>query len=152
MNTKQISLLAAFTAARVEFVVVGGLAVIFYGYERVTRDMDIFIRPTEENARTAFSALQQMGVQLDGLEPADLLADDENVRLGPESDHIDVLPSIGEMSFEQVWSNRVEAEVGGVVVPFISKKDLIANKQQVGRLRDLADVEELEQIPDADEG
>jgi len=151
MNTKQISLLAAFTAARVEFVVVGGLAVIFYGYERVTRDMDIFIRPTEENARTAFRALQQMGVPLDGLEPADLLADYENVRLGPESDHIDVLPSIGEMSFEQVWSNRVEAEVGGVVVPFISKKDLIANKQQVGRLRDLADVEELEQIPDVEE-
>jgi len=149
MNEKQISLLAAFAAAKVEYAVVGGVAVNAHGYVRATHDLDIFIRPTEENARAAFNALLALGVPLEGLEPADLLDDEENLRFGPEEDHIDILASIGEMGFDQVWRNRVETVVDGLSVPFISKLDLMENKRQVGRLRDLADVEELARIPDA---
>jgi len=149
MNEKQISLLAAFAAAKVEYAVVGGVAVNAHGYVRATHDLDIFIRPTKENARAAFSALLALGVPLEGLEPADLLDDEENLRFGPEEDHIDILASIGEMGFDQVWRNRVETVVDGLSVPFISKLDLMENKRQVGRLRDLADVEELARIPDA---
>jgi hypothetical protein len=151
MNEKQISLLAAFAAARVEFAVVGGVAVNMHGYVRATNDLDIFIRPTEENAHAAFQALLALGVPLDGLSPGDLLDDEENLRFGPEEDHIDVLASIGEMPFEQVWRNRIVAEVEGLSIPFISKPDLIENKRQVGRLRDLADVEELALIADVEE-
>ena len=71
MNEKQISLLAAFTAARVEYAVVGGMAVNEHGYARATHDLDIFIRPTEENARAAFKVLLVIGVPLSGLEPSD---------------------------------------------------------------------------------
>jgi hypothetical protein len=151
MNEKQISLLAAFAAAKVDYVVVGGVAVNVHGYVRATNDLDIFIRPTEENARAAFSVLLALGVPLEGLEPGDLLDDEENLRFGPEEDHIDILASIGEMPFEQVWRNRIETEVEGLSIPFISKPDLIENKRQVGRLRDLADAEELELIPDPGE-
>jgi hypothetical protein len=152
MNEKQISLLAAFAAAKVEYAVVGGVAVNAHGYVRATHDLDIFIRPTEENARAAFEALLALGVPLEGLGPGDLLDDEENLRFGPEEDHIDILASIGTMPFDQVWRNRVETEVEGLPVPFISKADLIENKRQVGRLRDLADAEELELIPDSEEG
>jgi hypothetical protein len=151
MNEKQISLLAAFAAAKVEFAVVGGVAVNMHGYVRATNDLDIFIRPTEENAYAAFQALLALGIPLEGLVPGDLLDDEENLRFGPEEDHIDVLSSIGEMSFEQVWRNRIVAEVEGLSIPFISKPDLIENKRQVGRLRDLADVEELGLIADVGE-
>lgn len=149
MNKKQLSLLAAFTAARVEYAVVGGMAVIRHGYVRATRDLDVFIRPTPENARAIFDVLQAKGVPLEGLEPADLLDDEENLRFGPADDYVDILASIGEMPFDQVWRNRVSTVVQGVEIPFISKADLIANKKQVGRLRDLADAEELERITDA---
>jgi hypothetical protein len=148
MNEKQISLLAAFAAAKVEYAVVGGVAVNAHGYVRATNDLDIFIRPTAENARAAFAALLALGVPLEGLTPADLLNDEENLRFGPEQDHIDILASIGEMPFDQVWRNRIETTVAGLSVPFISKPDLIANKRQVGRLRDLADAEELTLIPE----
>jgi hypothetical protein len=150
MNEKQISLLAAFVAAKVEYAVVGGAAVNAHGYMRATNDLDVFIRPTEENARAAFNALLELGVPLEGLQPNDLLDEEENLRFGPEEDHIDILASIGEMPFDQVWRNRIEAEIEGVSVPFISKPDLIENKRQVGRLRDLADAEELALIPDPD--
>jgi hypothetical protein len=148
MNEKQISLLAAFLAAKVEYAVVGGVAVNRHGYVRATNDLDLFIRPTEDNARAAFNALLGLGVPLEGLTPADLLNDEENLRFGPEEDHIDILASIGEMSFDRVWRNRVETQVEGLLVPFISKSDLIENKRQVGRLRDLADAEELSLMPE----
>ena len=148
MNEKQISLLAAFLAAKVEYAVVGGVAVNAHGYVRATNDLDIFIRPTEDNARAAFDALLALGVPLDGLTPADLLNEEENLRFGPNEDHIDILASIGEMPFDQVWRNRIETPVAGLSVPFISKRDLIENKRQVGRLRDLADAEELTLIPE----
>ena len=148
MNEKQISLLAAFLAAKVEYAVVGGVAVNAHGYVRATNDLDIFIRPTEDNARAAFNALLALGVPLEGLTPSDLLNDEENLRFDPAEDHIDILPSIGEMPFDQVWRNRIETTVAGLSVPFISKSDLIENKRQVGRLRDLADAEELTLIPE----
>ena len=148
MNERQISLLAAFLAGGVDCVVVGGVAVNAHGYVRATNDLDVFIRPTEENARAAFAALLALGVPLDGLEASDLLDDEENLRFGPEEDHIDLLASIGEMAFDQVWRNRRKVEVDGVWGSFISKADLIENKRQVGRLRDLADVQELSRIPD----
>ncbi len=143
MNEKQISLLAAFVACKVDYAVVGGVAVNAHGYVRATNDLDLFIRPTEENARAAYNALLSLGVPLEGVQPNDLLNDEENLRFGPPEDHIDILSSIGQMPFDQVWRNRVEADVQGVRVAFISKSDLIENKRQVGRLRDLADVEEL---------
>lgn len=146
MNSKQISLLAAFFAAKVESAVVDGVAV----YVRATNDLDLLIRPTEENARAAFTALKALGVPLDSLEPHDLLDDEADLRFGPDEDHVDILASIGEMSFDQVWRNHVEALVKGLAIPFISKADLIENKRQTGRLRDLADVEELERIPDTE--
>jgi len=150
MTQKQISLLAAFAAANVEYAVVGGVAVNAYGYTRATHDLDLFIRPTQENAAAAYEALRLLGVPLEGISPMDLLDDEENMRFGPGDDHIDMLPSIGDMPFDQVWRNRLHASVGVLSVPFISKADLIQNKLQVGRLRDLADAEELARLTDAD--
>ena len=63
-------------AAKVEYAVVGGVAVNAHGYVRATNDLDVFIRPTEENARAAFEALSELGVPLGGLQPVDLLDDE----------------------------------------------------------------------------
>jgi Nucleotidyl transferase of unknown function (DUF2204) len=151
MTEKQASLLATLLAAGAEVVVVGGVAVNAHGYLRATRDLDIFFRPTEDNARVVFSALQTIGVVPEGKTAFDLLDDEEHLRFGRGEDTVDVLASIGEMSFEQVWRNRVETHIHGVRLPFISKRDLILNKRQTGRLRDLADVEELELLPDEED-
>ncbi len=147
MNEKQISLLTAFLAARVDFAVVGGVAVIAHGYLRTTHDLDLFIQPTEENSEAAFAALQSLGVSLEGWEPNDLLNEEQNLRVGSGENTIDILASIGEMPFDQVWRNRVEATIAGLLFPFIAKADLIENKRQVGRLLDLADAEQLSLIP-----
>lgn len=146
MEPEQLSLLAALLSANVDCVIVGGFAVIAHGYVRTTTDLDIFIRPTEENAEAVFAALSRLGVPLDGWVATDLFCDTEHLRFVCGRYHVDILSSIGEMHFAQAWSGRVNVNFAGLEVPFISKADLIENKLATGRHRDLADVEELEHI------
>ena len=146
MNPTEMSVLAALSAAKVDYVVVGGVAVIAHGYVRMTRDLDIFIRPSFENAKVAFDALSALNVVPPGIDSTDLLCDEEHLRFPAEAQYVDILSSIGDMHFQQVWSGRVEVTIEGQVVPFISKADLIENKLATGRNRDLIDVEELEHI------
>lgn len=146
MNPRQLALLSALLHGKVEFAIVGGVAVIAHGYVRMTADLDIFIRPTVENAEATLQTLLKLGLPLQDREPMDLLLDEEHLRFPWEGGHVDILSSIGEMRFEQVWSGRVDVDVDGVIVPFISKADLIENKKATDRYRDWVDVEELEQI------
>ena len=150
IGSTQASLFAAFRDARVEYAVVGGMAVNAHGFIRGTRDLDVFIRPTMENASAVFAALTALGAPLEGLTAEDLLDDEAQFQLSTTSGGIDILSSIGEMTFDRVWRNRVEGTVDGIVVPFISKADLIENKLQVGRTLDIADAEHLMLIPDSE--
>lgn len=147
LRSEQVGLFAAFLAAGVEYAVVGGVAVNAHGFIRNTRDLDVFIRPTVENARAAFLALVSLGAPMTGMDSTDLLSDEAHYRFETEHGRVELLTFIGEMSFDQVWRNRVDAEIDGVTVHFISKGDLIENKRQVGRLIDLADVEQLQIVP-----
>lgn len=88
-----------------------------------------------------------LGAPLEGLDHTDLLIDDEHFKLVTSDNSVDVLTSIGGMPFDEIWNNRIDVEVEGVPVHFISKADLIENKRQVSRYLDLADVEELQRFP-----
>ncbi len=147
-RSEQVSLFAAFLKAGVEYAVVGGVAVNAHGFVRNTRDLDLFIRPTEDNAQATFRALTALGAPLENVHFTDLLTEDAQYQLETEHGRIDLLTSIGAMPFDQVWRNRVDVEIDGVIVHFISRQDLIENKRQVGRLIDLADVEQLALLPE----
>ena len=101
MTEKQLSLVDSFLAAGAEFVIVGGVAVNAHGYLRATRNLDVFFRPTEENAQLMFRALQSLGVVPEGRTASDLLDDEEHLRFGRGEETVDVLASIGEMGFDQ---------------------------------------------------
>ncbi len=146
IRSEQVGFFAALLAHRAEFVVVGGVAVNAHGFVRNTRDLDVFLRPTVENAGAVFRALSGLGAPLAGMDATDLLMDDAHYQLETEQGRIDLLSSIGEMRFDQVWRNRISVEIDGVAIPFISVDDLIENKRQVGRLIDLAEAEQLENV------
>lgn len=150
-RSEQVSLFAALLEAGAEYAVVGGVAVNAHGFVRNTRDLDVFFRPSMENAEAVFRALKALGAPLEGVGASDLLSGDGQFQIETEHGRIDLLPSIGEMTFEQVWRNRVDAVVDGVTVHFISKADLLENKRQVGRTIDLADVEELSRVDEIED-
>jgi predicted nucleotidyltransferase len=100
----------------------------------------------EENAERVIRALIKFGAPMEELAVKDFVTRDLVFQIGIEPNRIDLLTSIDGVDFPEAWENRITAEVGGVAVPVLGLADLIRNKQAIGRLRDLADVEELKRL------
>jgi hypothetical protein len=141
-------LLSAFNAQRVKYLIVGGYAVSFHAQPRVTKDLDLFIKADPENALAAYRALAAFGAPLEGVSVSDLANPRKFVRFGHPPIAVDVMPGVDGVDFDSAWERRVEGivdQASGLVAFFISKDDLIAAKRASGRLRDLADVEEIQE-------
>ncbi len=137
-------LFSAFNAATVRYLLVGGYAVAFHAEPRFTKDLDLWIEPSESNARAAYSALTAFGAPVADLSAADLAAPDQILQIGVPPNRVDVVTSIDGVGFESAWPNRVETEYGGERIWVVGRADLIANKRASGRPQDLLDVAVLE--------
>ena len=139
-------LLSAFNAHRVKYLIVGGYAVSFHAQPRATKDLDLFLKADPSNAEAAFAALASFGAPLGELSVDDLADPHKFIRFGQPPVAVDILPSIDGVEFDQAWERRIEGVVdktSHLTAFFISKSDLIASKIAAGRLRDLADIEEI---------
>ena len=136
-------LLRAFNANAVKYLVVGGYAFGVHAEPRATKDLDLFIQPSQENSQAVFRALAQFGAPLDGLGPADFM-DGTIFQIGQPPARVDILQQIDGISFDEAWVNRVEGLVDGEVpAVVISREDLIRNKLASGREQDVLDVKKL---------
>lgn len=143
----------------VRFMIVGGEAVIYHGYPRVTGDVDLWYEQTAENAKRLLAALETFW---DGRVPgvdtsADFMRPGVVVQFGRPPHRIDLLSTIDGVTFSDAWLRRkVEALVDqdGVVtsVAFIGIADLIQNKRASGRHKDLDDVEHLSSVVRSEPG
>jgi predicted nucleotidyltransferase len=139
-------LLSAFNAHSVKYLVVGGYAVSFHAQPRTTKDIDLFIKADLANARATYAALAAFGAPLAGIDVADLANPHKFIRFGQEPIAVDILPGIDGVNFDEAWERRISGVIdpqSGLTVFFISRADLIASKLAAGRMRDLADVEEI---------
>jgi hypothetical protein len=130
-------------ANKAEYLVVGAFAMAFYGVIRYTGDLDIFVRPTAENAERILRALSQFGFGSLGIETRDLQSPDNVIQLGVTPNRIDLLTSLSGVTFDEAWTTRTHANWDGVATHFIGVAVLIRNKEHTGRTRDLGDAEEL---------
>lgn len=138
--------IASFLSHKVEFLLVGGYALAFYGAPRFTEDIDFFVRISPENAKQMEAALASFGFQSVGITQADFLEPEQVIQLGRPPHRIDLLTSITAVSWDEAWRERQEVDLGGLKVWVIGRKHLIVNKRASGRLQDMADVARLEQI------
>ena len=147
MNQDYKDLLSAFQSRGVEYLVVGGFAVIYHAQPRFTKDLDLFINPTAANAKATYAALSDFGAALHGLHPDDF-ADRKNFfRFGRPPNGIDILPDVSGLDFDAAWKRRVEIVIdvaSGLKANFVSAQDLIASKMASGRPQDLADVDAIQ--------
>lgn len=128
----------------VKFLIIGAYALAVHGYPRATGDMDIWIRPKNDNARRTYSALASFGAPLSGISIDDLSSSDVVFQIGVEPSRIDILTTISGVEFDDAWERRMKIEIEGLDIAVISRVDLITNKRSVGRAKDLADIEDLE--------
>lgn len=143
MHSDLIEILRVFNLYKVDYLIIGGHAVIFHAEPRFTKDLDIFVRANQENARRVFQALRAFGAPLRGLTEKDFEQEGYWYQIGVSPVRVDVLMAIDGVKFEDAWARRVESTIGNVRAPFISKEDLIITKKAAGRPQDLLDVETL---------
>lgn len=136
----------------VEYLLVGGIAVNYYGYARSTGDVDLFFRADETNAPRLYSALSAFfGDGVPGLDgPGDLLKPGLILQFGLPPHRVDLINDISGVGFDTAWKHRIEEEIEdeSLTVPIIDLGDLLANKQASGRPKDLDDLEYLRDLAD----
>ena len=149
MNSDYRDLIAEFNAHGVEFIIVGAHALAAHGHVRATNDLDIWVRPTPENAPRVMAALASFGAALQDLTIEDLSSQGIVFQLGVAPVRIDVITSIDGVDFATAWGSRIKSRFADQDVSVLSRAALILNKRTVGRTQDLADVEWLESHPDS---
>jgi hypothetical protein len=146
LNQDFLDLLEALRAARAEFLVVGAHALAAAGVVRATGDLDVWVRPSEENAARVVAALRRFGAPLaqHGVSEADFIRRGTVYQLGLPPRRIDLMTEISGVEFEAAWAGRFELTIQGHLVAFLGREALLANKRAAGRDKDLLDVQLLE--------
>lgn len=145
MNRDFVEMLFALSAAGVDFIIVGAHALAALGIPRGTGDIDIWVRPTSDNASRTLTALQQFGAPLFDLTVDDLTRPDTVFQIGQPPARIDILSGISGVDFTDAWPRRMIVTIEGLDVATLSRQDFIANKRASGRPKDLLDLALLEE-------
>jgi hypothetical protein len=127
----------------VDFLVVGAYALAFHGAPRFTGDLDLFVRPTPENATRVLAAIRAFGFPVTELEPSDLLDPRRLLQMGIEPVQIHVMSAISGVTWEEAWRDRAAGRCGTHDVAFLGRETFVRNKRAAGRPKDLADIDAI---------
>lgn len=141
-------IVASLIKHQVDFMIIGGFAVVYHGHVRATKDLDLYVRRTEENASRVVAALEEVGFGSPEM-TAEVFTADNGISLGTRPLQIDVMSNLRGVDFDKAWARRESGSFGRETVSYISREDLIINKRAAGRPLDLDDVRELEKGRDS---
>jgi hypothetical protein len=139
-------LLLELADAEAEFVVLGGHAVAFYGHPRATKDIDILVRASEDNAARVYTALARFGAPLSAfaVDQSDFATYQGVLQLGLPPRRIDILTRASGVTFDEAVADGASFDLEGRRVPVIGRAALLKNKRAAGRPQDLADIAALQ--------
>jgi hypothetical protein len=132
-------------ARGVKALIVGAYAVAFHGRPRFTKDIDVFVEPSRDNADRVVMALADFGFGSLGLTAADFEQPGRVVQLGYPPNRVDLLTAIDGVDFDAAWRGRAEGRYGATPVFYLGKDELIRNKSASGRPQDLVDLSLLQE-------
>jgi len=121
------------------------MAAVLYGSPRLTKDIDILIEPTLENASRLLKALKEIGFVTVELTNADKMVKNE-ITIFKDYIRLDVLTKIKGIDFLRAWNNKVIKRIEGTKLYLMNLDDLIVSKKSVARELDLEDVVILKKI------
>lgn len=150
LNEDFRDVLRLFLAGDVEFLLVGAYALALHGAPRASGDIDLFVRPSPENAAKVYAALVAFGAPLGSQGVAAQHFADPGVvyQIGLPPRRIDVLTEISGLSFDEAWSTHESVAFENRSIPFIGREAFIRNKKAAGRPKDLADASRLKRPQD----
>jgi predicted nucleotidyltransferase len=128
----------------VDYLLIGGVAVVFHGYTRSTADLDFWYNPTISNFEKIINAIKEYGIDVSELKKIVFDPKKSFLRFPTSVFQAEFLPTIpGDISFKAAKENAEILTINNTQVFVIGYEDLIKNKTSTNRLKDQADVEEL---------
>jgi len=137
-------LLSILNAEGVEYLIIGAHAVIAYTEPRFTKDLDILVRPSPDNAQKVCRALIRFGAPLREIKAEDFLDPDLVYQIGIAPNRIDILTSVKGVTFDEALADSRWIDYDGVPVRIMGRDTLIRAKKATDRPQDRIDVEKLE--------
>jgi hypothetical protein len=128
---------------QVEYLLIGGYAVSYYGYPRATGDMDVWIGINPQNAAKVVEVLKEFGFNVPNLSVDLFLQENKVIRMGIPPLRLELLTTISGVEFADSFEEKLVTEIDGIEVNLISLKHLKLNKKASGRFKDLNDLENL---------
>lgn len=146
--------LEAFNKNLVEYCIVGAYAVGYHAEPRTTKDIDVLVRSTKENAEKIVKAINDFGFGSLDIKIDDLTTKDTIIQLGYAPNRIDIITSIAGVDFDEVWNNKENSKFGVVKAYFIGLNELIKSKESSKEQRerkediykDMHDIEILKRV------
>ncbi len=146
LNENFRDMLSAFGEAGADYLLIGAYAMAAHGCPRATADIDIWVRPTEDNAQRVWAALQNFGAPLSTVTPVDFCTPEIVYQMGVAPQRIDILTSISGVDFDDAWPDRLIVRIDGLSVPVIGLRQLHTNKLASGRDKDQQDATILKEL------
>lgn len=137
-------LFTCLNARGVRAVIVDAYAVAFHGKPRFTKDIDILVEPSQDNAHRLLAALADFGFGSLGLKADDFAAPGRIVQLGYSPNRVDLITAIDGVDFESAWRGRIQGRYGSTAVSYLGRNELIRNKSAAGRPQHLVDLAALQ--------
>ena len=145
LNEDYSDILRCLLDENVEFLLIGAYAMAVYGYPRATKDIDLWVLASDDNAPRIIRALARFGAPVQQVQESDFCSAGAVFQIGVAPRRIDITTLVHGPSFKEAWARKNTVEVDGMSIPVMSKTDLIANKRASGRPQDLLDADQLEQ-------
>jgi len=136
-------ILSTFNRHEVRYMIVSAFAVMKYSEPRYTKDLDIWVEASEENAERVFAALGEFGAPLAGMSVSDF-ATDGFFQMGQPPVRIDIMMTVDGVTFGEAWPNRQGGDFDGIPAIFIGRDDLLVCKEAAGRPQDLLDINSIQ--------
>ena len=127
----------------IRYCIIGAFALAFHARPRYTKDMDILIEATIDNAKRLLAALREFGFGSLNLSVEDFSSKGNIIQLGYEPVRIDIITSIKGLEFTDIWESRIQGPYGKQTVNFIDHQNLIRSKKLSNRAQDKADLDLL---------
>jgi len=124
VNSDFKDLLRNLNEAGVRYLIVGGYAVMVYTEPRYTKDLDLWIEPTEPNARILLTALAQFGAPTQDISPGDFTEPDVFFQIGVEPVRVDLMTSVPGLDFLMAWERRTIVDFGGESAPVLCREEV----------------------------
>lgn len=143
-NEHFLDFIEALNKENVDYIVVGGMAVILHGYVRGTGDMDIWVRKTPANYKKLVKAFNRYGMPVFDMTEDNFLSEEFDVwGFGMQPVKIDIMTAVKGLDFDETFSAAGFYEENGIPIRFVHINHLIMAKKASGRFKDLDDIEQL---------